>query len=149
MHLLFTQVHFFFWQLGRVGGQYATMIFGWLFFMSSPFHSTDFLQFCHENWLPFRPIWVFKNLFCCTFSIFNIYCFDFSIKTLWFLSSSTEMCSFLKPPFFKYIYTNLFCVDLHFLFSRHIQTLWFLSSSTRMFSFFFKPSHFFYICSKI
>ena len=24
MHLLFTQVHFFFWQLGRVGGQYAT-----------------------------------------------------------------------------------------------------------------------------
>ena len=26
MHLLFTQVHFFFWQLGRVGGQYATLI---------------------------------------------------------------------------------------------------------------------------
>ena len=25
MHLLFTQVHFFFWQLGRVGGQYATL----------------------------------------------------------------------------------------------------------------------------
>ena len=25
MHLLFTQVHFFFWQLGRVGGQYATI----------------------------------------------------------------------------------------------------------------------------
>ena len=24
MHLLFTQVHFFFWQFGRVGGQYAT-----------------------------------------------------------------------------------------------------------------------------
>ena len=24
MHLLFTRVHFFFWQLGRVGGQYAT-----------------------------------------------------------------------------------------------------------------------------
>ena len=24
MHLLFTHVHFFFWQLGRVGGQYAT-----------------------------------------------------------------------------------------------------------------------------
>ena len=24
MHLLFTQVHFLFWQLGRVGGQYAT-----------------------------------------------------------------------------------------------------------------------------
>ena len=28
MHLLFTQVHFFFWQLGRVGGQYAPP---WLF----------------------------------------------------------------------------------------------------------------------
>ena len=28
MHLLFTQVHFFFWQLGRVGGQYATR---WIF----------------------------------------------------------------------------------------------------------------------
>ena len=27
MHLLFTQVHFFFWQLGRVGGQYATILF--------------------------------------------------------------------------------------------------------------------------
>ena len=26
MHLLFTQVHFFFWQLGRIGGQYATVI---------------------------------------------------------------------------------------------------------------------------
>ena len=25
MHLLFTQVHFFFWQLGRVRGQYATV----------------------------------------------------------------------------------------------------------------------------
>ena len=25
MHLLFTQVHFLFWQLGRVGGQYATL----------------------------------------------------------------------------------------------------------------------------
>ena len=25
MHLLFTQVHFLFWQLGRVGGQYATV----------------------------------------------------------------------------------------------------------------------------
>ena len=25
MHLLFTQVHFFFWQLGRFGGQYATL----------------------------------------------------------------------------------------------------------------------------
>ena len=25
MHLLFTQVHFLFWQLGRVGGQYATI----------------------------------------------------------------------------------------------------------------------------
>ena len=25
MHLLFTQVHFFFWELGRVGGQYATL----------------------------------------------------------------------------------------------------------------------------
>ena len=24
IHLLFTQVHFFFWQLGRLGGQYAT-----------------------------------------------------------------------------------------------------------------------------
>ena len=24
MHLLFTQVHFLFWQLGRVGGQYTT-----------------------------------------------------------------------------------------------------------------------------
>ena len=27
MHLLFTQVHFFFWQLGRVGGQYATYVY--------------------------------------------------------------------------------------------------------------------------
>ena len=27
MHLLFTQVHLFFWQLGRVGGQYATNSF--------------------------------------------------------------------------------------------------------------------------
>ena len=27
MHLLFTQVHFLFWQLGRVGGQYATTAF--------------------------------------------------------------------------------------------------------------------------
>ena len=26
MHLLFTQVHFLFWQLGRVGGQYATLV---------------------------------------------------------------------------------------------------------------------------
>ena len=26
MHLLFTQVHFFFWQLGWVGGQYATIL---------------------------------------------------------------------------------------------------------------------------
>ena len=26
MHLLFTQVHFFFWQIGRVGGQYATIV---------------------------------------------------------------------------------------------------------------------------
>ena len=26
MHLLFTLVHFFFWQLGRVGGQYATTV---------------------------------------------------------------------------------------------------------------------------
>ena len=26
MHLLFTLVHFFFWQLGRVGGQYATVV---------------------------------------------------------------------------------------------------------------------------
>ena len=25
MHLLFTQVHFLFWRLGRVGGQYATL----------------------------------------------------------------------------------------------------------------------------
>ena len=25
MHLLFTQVHFLFWQLGRVGGQYTTI----------------------------------------------------------------------------------------------------------------------------
>ena len=25
MHLLFTQVHFLFWQLGRVGGQYTTL----------------------------------------------------------------------------------------------------------------------------
>ena len=25
MHMLFTQVHFLFWQPGRVGGQYATM----------------------------------------------------------------------------------------------------------------------------
>ena len=25
MHLLFTQVHFFFWQIGLVGGQYATI----------------------------------------------------------------------------------------------------------------------------
>ena len=25
MHLLFTQVHLLFWQLGRVGGQYATL----------------------------------------------------------------------------------------------------------------------------
>ena len=27
MHLLFTQVHFLFWQLGRVGGQYTTFLF--------------------------------------------------------------------------------------------------------------------------
>ena len=27
MHLLFTQVHFLFWQLGRVRGQYTTQIF--------------------------------------------------------------------------------------------------------------------------
>ena len=26
MHMLFTQVHFLFWQLGRVGGQYATVV---------------------------------------------------------------------------------------------------------------------------
>ena len=26
MHLLFTQVHFLFWQLGQVGGQYATKV---------------------------------------------------------------------------------------------------------------------------
>ena len=26
MHLLFTQVHFLFWQPGRVGGQYATLL---------------------------------------------------------------------------------------------------------------------------
>ena len=26
MHLLFTQVHFLFWQLGQVGGQYTTLI---------------------------------------------------------------------------------------------------------------------------
>ena len=26
MHLLFTEVHFLFWQLGRVGGQYATCV---------------------------------------------------------------------------------------------------------------------------
>ena len=26
MHLLSTQVHFLFWQLGRVGGQYATLV---------------------------------------------------------------------------------------------------------------------------
>ena len=25
MHLLFSQVHFFYWQLGQVGGQYATI----------------------------------------------------------------------------------------------------------------------------
>ena len=30
MHLLFTPVHFFFWQLGRVGGQYATGSLGWV-----------------------------------------------------------------------------------------------------------------------
>ena len=28
MHLLFTQVHFLFWQPGQVGGQYATMFTG-------------------------------------------------------------------------------------------------------------------------
>ena len=27
IHLLFTQVHFFFWQLGWVGGQYATYMY--------------------------------------------------------------------------------------------------------------------------
>ena len=27
MHLLFTRVHFLFWQLSRVGGQYATVVF--------------------------------------------------------------------------------------------------------------------------
>ena len=26
MHLLFTQLHFLFWQLGRVGGQYTTIL---------------------------------------------------------------------------------------------------------------------------
>ena len=26
MHLLYTQVHFLFWQLGRVGGQYTTVV---------------------------------------------------------------------------------------------------------------------------
>ena len=27
MYLLFTEVHFLFWQLGRVGGQYATLVY--------------------------------------------------------------------------------------------------------------------------
>ena len=31
IHLLFTQVHFFFWQLGRVGGQYATYIYIYIY----------------------------------------------------------------------------------------------------------------------
>ena len=30
LHLLFTRVHFFFWQLGRVGGQYATRLPQWM-----------------------------------------------------------------------------------------------------------------------
>ena len=30
MHLLFTQVHFLFWQFGRVGGQYATQQDKWI-----------------------------------------------------------------------------------------------------------------------
>ena len=29
MHLLFTQVHFLFWQFGRVGGQYTTIMNKW------------------------------------------------------------------------------------------------------------------------
>ena len=42
MHLLFTQVHFFFWQLGRVGGQYTTV------------HAkvTSLLQYTHSWWWP-------------------------------------------------------------------------------------------------
>ena len=37
MHLLFTHVHFLFWQLGRVGGQYATNVsVGWIVSVDRP-----------------------------------------------------------------------------------------------------------------
>ena len=36
MHLLFTQVHFLFWQPGRVGGQYTTHGYPWSSFTTSP-----------------------------------------------------------------------------------------------------------------
>ena len=50
MHLLFTQVHFLFWQLGRVGGQYSTM-----------FSSFEYLFFW--RWSPLKTETIYLNKF--------------------------------------------------------------------------------------
>ena len=54
MHLLFTLVHFFFWQLGRVGGQYATIV-AFIFksyFLSSKVH----IYVYHSAFVYFRSV---------------------------------------------------------------------------------------------
>ena len=56
MHLLFTQVHFFFWQLGRIGGQYATLGQHWQF--SNLFEKLFFQKFLFITGCSYMIYWV-------------------------------------------------------------------------------------------
>ena len=82
------------------------MFYIWLFYMEIPFHSVDFLRFCHKHGLLFRSICF--HLFSCTISVFKTYCFQFSIQTLWCFLWYTNMFSLFIVHLSFYICTNLY-----------------------------------------
>ena len=54
MHLLFTQVHFLFWQLGRVGGQYTThVVHPYSSFDMTAALKKNMFYFIGQVWLPY------------------------------------------------------------------------------------------------
>ena len=76
MHLLFTQVHFLFWQLGRVGGQYVTYVL----------HICMYMYISHINiWLCNTPKLCCISLLGISYLIAYIVCLYFVVLTYYYV----------------------------------------------------------------
>ena len=94
MHLLFTQVHFLFWQFGWVGGQYATV---WLD------HGLNFGLPDHWRILYLLGQWVYIICKQVNWSILD-----------WFHDISTTFAYLRSNPVYTYI-SNLYNLLIHFV----------------------------------